>query len=314
AAALLAFTIFFYVVVYTMWLKRQTPQNIVIGGAAGAFPPVIGWVSATGRIGVEPLILFLIIFLWPPPHLWALSPNRAGESACAGIPMLPVVAGTVETKRQILIYSVLLVPISILPWALGFAGAIYGATAGMSGAMIILLALQLRRSSDAEKRPAARLFAFSILYLFVLFATLLADAAGIHSPPPLGIRLQCAMRGPDRLGRWRSAIRPPFTGRAPLEYRMVSVSACQPTSVEIDVIGGLLVWWASVRIPGRRGGLIKVLWHGGQGCACSRSGWGVAPHLAVPPPVPALHPRCGPRCCPPRPPPRPSTRVPQPPD
>src|SRR5713101_3463968 len=183
AAALLAFTIFFYVVVYTMWLKRRTPQNIVIGGAAGAFPPVIGWVAATGRIGVEPLILFLIIFLWTPPHFWALSLNRAAEYARAGLPMLPVVAGTAETKRQILIYSVLLVPISILPWALGFAGAIYGATAGMSGATIILLALQLRRSSGAEKRPARRLFAFSILYLFVLFATLLADAAVIHSRP-----------------------------------------------------------------------------------------------------------------------------------
>src|SRR6266478_9580937 len=183
AAVLLAFTIFFYVVVYTMWLKRRTPQNIVIGGAAGALPPVIGWVATTGRIGVEPLILFLIIFVWTPPHFWALSLNRAGEYARAGLPMLPVVAGTAETKRQILVYSVLLVPISILPWALGFAGAIYGATAGMSGAMIILLALQLRRSSDAEKRPARRLFAFSILYLFVLFATLLADAAVIHSRP-----------------------------------------------------------------------------------------------------------------------------------
>ena len=175
AAALLAFTIFFYVVVYTMWLKRQTPQNIVIGGAAGAFPPVIGWVAANGGIGLEPLILFLIIFLWTPPHFWALSLSRAGEYSRAGIPMLPVVAGTAETKRQILIYCVLLVPISILPWALGFAGAIYGATAGMSGAAIILLAMQLRRSSDAEKRPAPRLFAFSILYLFVLFAMLLAD-------------------------------------------------------------------------------------------------------------------------------------------
>ena len=154
AAALLAFTIFFYVVVYTMWLKRQTPQNIVIGGAAGAFPPVIGWVAVTGRIGVEPLILFLIIFLWTPPHFWALSLNRAGEYARAGIPMLPVVAGTAETKRQILIYTVLLVPISILPWALGFAGALYGATAGMFGVTIVLLALQLRRSSDVEKRPA----------------------------------------------------------------------------------------------------------------------------------------------------------------
>jgi protoheme IX farnesyltransferase len=183
AAALLAFTIFFYVVVYTMWLKRQTPQNIVIGGAAGAFPPVIGWVAVTGRIGVEPLILFLIIFLWTPPHFWALSLNRAGEYARAGIPMLPVVAGTAETKRQILIYTVLLVPISILPWALGFAGALYGATAGMFGVTIILLALQLRRSSDVEKRPARLLFAFSILYLFVLFAAVLADAAVIDGRP-----------------------------------------------------------------------------------------------------------------------------------
>ena len=181
AAALLAFTIFFYVVVYTMWLKRQTPQNIVIGGAAGAFPPVIGWVAATGRIGVEPLILFLIIFLWTPPHFWALSLSRAGEYSRAGIPMLPVVAGTAETKRQILIYSILLVPISILPCAIGFAGAIYGATAGVSGAMMVLLAVQLCRGSDAEKRPAPRLFAFSILYLFVLFAALLADAAMLHS-------------------------------------------------------------------------------------------------------------------------------------
>ena len=183
AAALLAFTIFFYVVVYTMWLKRRTPQNIVIGGAAGAFPPVIGWVAASGGFGVEPLILFLIIFLWTPPHFWALSLNRAGEYSRAGIPMLPVVAGTTATKRQILIYCVLLVPISILPWALGFAGAIYGATAGMSGATIILLAIQLYRSDGTEKRPAPRLFAFSILYLFVLFAALLADAAVIHSRP-----------------------------------------------------------------------------------------------------------------------------------
>jgi len=183
AAALLAFTIFFYVVVYTMWLKRQTPQNIVIGGAAGAFPPVIGWVAVTGRIGVEPLILFLIIFLWTPPHFWALSLNRAGEYARAGIPMLPVVAGTAETKRQILIYTVLLVPISILPWALGFAGALYGATAGMFGVTMILLALQLRRSSDVENRPARLLFAFSILYLFVLFAAVLADAAVIDRRP-----------------------------------------------------------------------------------------------------------------------------------
>src|SRR5712671_5000070 len=183
AAALLGFTIFFYVVVYTMWLKRRTPQNIVIGGAAGAFPPVIGWVAATGRIGVEPLILFLIIFLWTPPHFWALSLNRAAEYARAGVPMLPVVAGRAETKRQILLYSVVLVPISLLPWALGFAGAIYGAAAAMLGAIMIFLSWQVRRSSDTERRPARRLFAFSIFYLFVLFAGLLADAAAIHGHP-----------------------------------------------------------------------------------------------------------------------------------
>src|SRR5215475_7332576 len=127
AAVLLAFAIFFYVVVYTMWLKRQTPQNIVIGGAAGALPPVIGWAAVTGSIGLEPVILFLIIFVWTPPHFWALSLNLAGEYARAGVPMLPVVAGGTETKRRILLYSVLLVPISLIPWVLGFTGAIYGA-------------------------------------------------------------------------------------------------------------------------------------------------------------------------------------------
>jgi protoheme IX farnesyltransferase len=176
AAGLLAFTIFFYVVVYTMWLKRRTPQNIVIGGAAGAFPPLIGWVAATGRIGLEPLILFMIIFLWTPPHFWALSLNRADEYARAGIPMLPVVAGRAATKWQILVYSILLVPTSLLPWALGFAGAIYGATAGICGATLLLLAFRLRRSSESDKGPAGRLFAFSILYLFVLFGMLLVDA------------------------------------------------------------------------------------------------------------------------------------------
>src|SRR5262249_22743784 len=123
AAALLAFAIFFYVAVYTMWLKRSTPQNIVIGGAAGALPPVIGWAAATGDIGLAPTILFLIIFLWTPPHFWALSLNRADEYARAGVPMLPVVAGRAKTTRQILIYSSLLFPVSLLPWALGFAGA-----------------------------------------------------------------------------------------------------------------------------------------------------------------------------------------------
>jgi protoheme IX farnesyltransferase len=196
AAALLAFTIFFYVVVYTMWLKRQTPQNIVIGGAAGAFPPVIGWVAATGRIGVVPLILFLIIFLWTPPHFWALSLSRTGEYSRAGIPMLPVVAGAAETKRQILIYCVLLVPISILPCVVGIAGAIYGATAGMSGAAMIILAIQLCRSSDGDKRRAPRLFAFSILYLFVLFAALLADTAPLHLAIPYSLQYSPGGRGP----------------------------------------------------------------------------------------------------------------------
>jgi protoheme IX farnesyltransferase len=177
AAALLAFTIFFYVVVYTMWLKRRTPQNIVIGGAAGALPPVIGWVAATGNIGLEPLILFLIIFLWTPPHFWALSLNLVGEYARAGVPMLPVVAGRAETKRQILLYSVLLAPISLIPCALGFAGAIYGAAAAMLGAIMIFLAWQVRRSDDKERRPARRLFVFSMLYLVLLFGVLLMNAA-----------------------------------------------------------------------------------------------------------------------------------------
>jgi heme o synthase len=178
AAALLAFAIFFYVVVYTIWLKRQTPQNIVIGGAAGALPPVIGWAAAAGDIGLEPLILFLIVFLWTPPHFWALSLNRADEYARAGVPMLPVVAGRAETTRQILVYSVLLLPISILPWALGFAGIIYGTAAIACGAILVALALQLCRSGAANRRAAHRLFAFSILYLFVLFAALLADNVG----------------------------------------------------------------------------------------------------------------------------------------
>src|ERR1700758_172635 len=148
AAALLAFAIFFYVVVYTMWLKRQTPQNIVIGGAAGALPPVIGWVAATGSIGLDPVILFLIVFLWTPPHFWALSLNRSDEYARAGVPMLPVVAGRAATTRQILIYSVLLAPISLLPWALGFAGTIYAATAAVSGAILVALAFTVHRRGD----------------------------------------------------------------------------------------------------------------------------------------------------------------------
>src|SRR6516162_4200554 len=182
AAALLAFAIFFYVVVYTMWLKRSTPQNIVIGGAAGALPPVVGYAAASGEIALEPLVLFLIVFLWTPPHFWALSLNRADEYARAGVPMLPVVAGRAETRRQILIYSILLFPVSLLPWALGFAGAVYGATAILCGAAFITLARRLVESNEADRRAAHRLFAFSILYLFLLFAALCAGNDGGRWP------------------------------------------------------------------------------------------------------------------------------------
>ncbi len=174
AGALLAVTIGFYVLIYTMWLKRWTPQNIVIGGAAGALPPVIGWASVTGNVTLEPILLFLIIFFWTPPHFWALSLYRTEDYARAGVPMLPVVAGEAETRRQILLYSLLLAPLGAAPWFLGYAGAIYGVVAVAAGAMMVALALQLYR----ERRGHAagkRMFAFSLLYLFSLFAALLAD-------------------------------------------------------------------------------------------------------------------------------------------
>ena len=177
AAALLAFTIFFYVVVYTMWLKRSTPQNIVIGGAAGAFPPMIGWAAATGGVGIEPVILFLIVFFWTPPHFWALSLYRTEDYARAGIPMLPVVSGAEETRRQIRLYSFVLIPICVAPWLFGYAGGVYGVTALVGGLTFIWLALRVTESGGAKlaERSAMRLFAFSILYLFVLFAVLLVD-------------------------------------------------------------------------------------------------------------------------------------------
>src|SRR3984893_11638029 len=175
AAALLASTILFYVVVYTAWLKRATRQNIVIGGAAGALPPVIGWAAGTGEVGLEPLTLFLIIFLWTPPHFWALALNRTDDYARAGVPMLPVVAGRAATTRQILIYSGLLILASGLPWVLGFAGTGYGAIAAICGSFFLLLASQLNRSIGEDRRTAHRLFVFSIFYLFVLFAALLID-------------------------------------------------------------------------------------------------------------------------------------------
>ncbi len=175
AGALLAGTILFYAVVYTAWLKRSTRQNIVIGGAAGAVPPVIGWAAATGDIGLEPLALFLIIFLWTPPHFWALALNRSDDYARAGIPMLPVVSGRAATTHQILIYSGLLVVASELPWVLGFAGTAYGAITAICGMLFLLLAGQLNRSTGADRRAAQRLFLFSISYLFVLFAALLIE-------------------------------------------------------------------------------------------------------------------------------------------
>jgi protoheme IX farnesyltransferase len=182
AATLLASTILFYVVVYTACLKRLTRQNIVIGGAAGALPPVIGWAAATGEIGLESLTLFLIIVLWTPPHFWALALNRSDDYARARVPMLPVVAGRGATARQILIYSVLLVLASELPWVLGFASTLYGVIAAICGALFLALALQLNSSAGTDRRAAHRLFVFSISYLFVLFAVLPIDHGGGSFP------------------------------------------------------------------------------------------------------------------------------------
>ena len=176
AAALLAFTIFFYAVIYTMWLKRRTPQNIVIGGAAGALPPVIAWAAASGAIGVESVLLFLIVFFWTPPHFWALALLRKDEYARAGVPMLPVVAGDDATRTQILIYSLILAPLGTAPALLGFAGLAYGIAAGALGLVFLALALAVwRRRGAAADTACRRLFAFSILYLFLLFAALLVE-------------------------------------------------------------------------------------------------------------------------------------------
>ncbi|MEM7223125.1 MAG: heme o synthase [Pseudomonadota bacterium] len=173
AAGLLALANGFYVFVYTMWLKRRTPQNIVIGGAAGAFPPMIGWAAVTGTVSLEAIVLFLIIFMWTPPHFWALALYRDGDYAKAGVPMLPVVAGRKTTRRQILLYSLALAPISLLPTLLGAAGLVYGAAATVLSGLFLLLALRVQR--DQGDRPAKQLFAYSILYLFALFAFLIVD-------------------------------------------------------------------------------------------------------------------------------------------
>lgn len=177
AALLLAFTIFFYLIIYTMWLKRWTPQNIVIGGAAGAFPPVIGWAAATGSVSLESLVLFAIIFMWTPPHFWSLALFSSRDYERAGIPMLPVVAGEDETRRQILFYSFLLVPLGLTPWFMGFAGSLFMIVASVLGAVFLSLAIDVfrRREGDASVKATKRLFSFSIFYLFILFAVLLLE-------------------------------------------------------------------------------------------------------------------------------------------
>jgi protoheme IX farnesyltransferase len=178
AAVLLAVSILFYVLVYTVWLKRRTAQNIVIGGAAGAFPPLIGWVAATGQIDLLPALLFAIIFLWTPPHFWALSLFVRSDYAAANVPMLPVVAGIRNTRLQILLYSVSVVAAAILPFALGLTGLIYGVAAAVLNMVFIILAAAVfanRAEDPSGMKPERRLFAFSILYLFVLFAALVVD-------------------------------------------------------------------------------------------------------------------------------------------
>lgn len=177
AAGLLAFTIAFYVFVYTMWLKRVTPQNIVIGGAAGAVPPMIGCAAATGTVSLESFVMFLIIFVWTPPHFWALALIRSADYRRAGVPMLPVTHGADETRRQILIYSCLLVPLAMVPSIIGLGGPLYTLVAATFGAFFLVFAYDCYREREGEtaERAAKNLFAYSILYLFVLFAVLLVE-------------------------------------------------------------------------------------------------------------------------------------------
>ncbi len=178
AAGLLAMTIVFYVFVYTIWLKRRTPQNIVIGGAAGAFPPMVGWAAVTGDVALGSIVLFAIIFMWTPPHFWALALYRSGDYEKAGVPMLPVVAGDAETRRQIVLYTLLLAPLALVPSFIGLASWVYGAVAAVLGAGFIAFSICLLR--DRSEKFSRRTFAFSILYLFLLFAALIADrAAGL---------------------------------------------------------------------------------------------------------------------------------------
>ena len=179
AAGILAVSILYYAVAYTIWLKPRTPQNIVIGGGAGAFPPLIGWVAATGDISAMPVILFAIIFFWTPPHFWALALFVQSDYAKVGIPMMPVVAGETSTRRQILVYAALLLPLSALPWWIGGTGALYGICALVLSSVFLLFSLRvgLRKRQGAEDtmKPEKQLFGYSVIYLFVLFAALVAD-------------------------------------------------------------------------------------------------------------------------------------------
>ncbi len=177
AGGLLAFTIGFYVFIYTMWLKRRTPQNIVIGGAAGAFPPMVGWAAVTGGVSMESVLLFLIIFLWTPPHFWALSLYRCRDYERVGVPMLPVVAGPGETRRQIVLYSLVFVPVAISPYFIGLGGLSYLAVSSILGAVFLKLAFDVRRVTEGREGDATakKLFLFSIFYLFALFGVLLVE-------------------------------------------------------------------------------------------------------------------------------------------
>ena len=177
AASLLAFTIFFYAVVYTMWLKRSTPQNIVIGGASGAFPPMIGWACVTGGVSLDSILLFLIIFLWTPAHFWALALFKMRDYGSVGVPMMPNVAGEASTKNQIIVYAVLTALIAVVPTLTGLAGLGYGIFAALLGAIFVICSIAVRRMPDGDEKmmPAKKMFAYSIFYLFAIFSALLAD-------------------------------------------------------------------------------------------------------------------------------------------
>ncbi|HPG88879.1 MAG TPA: heme o synthase [Hyphomicrobium sp.] len=179
AGALLALTIAFYMFVYTMWLKRRTPHNIVIGGAAGAFPPMVGWAAVTGDVSIQSILMFLIIFMWTPPHFWALALYRCRDYERVGVPMLPVVAGLAETRRQILLYSLFLVPLAVAPYFVGLGGVTYLAVSVVLGAIFLWLAIRVYRTTEGREadKVAKQLFWFSILYLYSLFAVLLVESA-----------------------------------------------------------------------------------------------------------------------------------------